>query len=294
MATIPDAELPPPIIGTGAYARELTSFALPLRRTDAHTWDRVNGARTYTVTAATVYEDKKSYAELPSGKYARAALFYLFSQARLTDEEVISLGRTPSDYLKFVGISKGGVTQKEALRQLQLVARAQFTIRAEDLVETPKGSAEVEDIRGGVLSEGVRLWTPLSGEHAGETMTSEVKLSSYFKQMVPSAVPIPRKAWHQLMRESKSAMSLDIYVWLCARLYSVNGKARMSWEQLHQQFGSTTDIRDFKRIFRQGLELALQVYPGARVEEAQSKTQRRGFNGLILSEGSPLPVESLF
>ena len=85
---------------------------------------RVMGERvTYTVTAGAVPDaDGVLYAELPSGRYARAALLYLFSEAWVTERATVDLGMCTHQYLAALGVSKGGVTYREAVRQLNLVA----------------------------------------------------------------------------------------------------------------------------------------------------------------------------
>lgn len=298
MSTIPEDQEGRPSprpVGTGAYPRELAQFALPMRSTTETMWSRSNGDFTYTVTAATMHDaNNVPYQEMPSGKYARAALFYLFSYARWTADKKLSLGASPSVYLKLAGVSKSGSAHREALRQLELVARAQFTVRQVSVVEdTARGPYESENLSGGVLAEDLRLWTPLAGGKS-ERLTSSVVISRYFEQMVDRAIPIPRSAWRYLMVHSKSALPLDVYVWLCHRLYQMPRESRISWTQLYQQFGSVSEMREFKRAFRKALKLVEAVYPEARITEEQGKTQRKGFSGFLLRPGSPEPIASSF
>ena len=88
-------------------------------------------------------------------------------------------------------------------------------------------------------------------------------------------------AWRRLANETKSPMALDIYTWLSCRLHGVTGLTRISWEQLHEQFGSTTEMRDFRRKFAQALELAKTVYPEANATIVR-RMGGRGFSGLLL------------
>lgn len=298
MSTIPEGQQDRPSprpIGTGAYPRELAQFALPMRPTTATTWSRSNGDFTYTVTAATMHDaNNQPYQQMPSGKYARAALFYLFSYARWSADKKFSLGANPSEYLKLASVPKSGTAHREALRQLELVARAQFTVRQVSVIEdTAKGPYESEQLSGGILAEDLRLWTPLA-EGKSEKLTSSVVISRYFEQMVDRAVPIPRSAWRYLMEHSKSALPLDVYVWLCHRLYHMPRESRISWTQLHQQFGFVSEVREFKRKFRAALKLVEVVYPEARITEEKSKSQRKGFSGFLLRPGSPEPIASAF
>ena len=62
-------------------------------------------------------------------------------------------------------------------------------------------------------------------------------------------------------------MPLDIYLWLAYRLHSLDGPKSVSWEALHLQFGAGTRLlKHFKPRLARDLEIAVAVYPDARVE----------------------------
>lgn len=304
MSTVPEASrlLPPRPARTGAYPRELCQFGLPLRPTDQTIWQRTNGNKEYAVTAGTFFKgtggSRQAYQELPSGKYARAALFYIFTLARLSGREEIPLGRTALGFLRQTGITKTGIAHREAQRQMMLVARANFTIHHRDVApHEDMGDTEVEDFEGGQLSESGRLWLPGDGSVFGDKdapITSHIKLTPYFRRMVEGAVPIPRDAWVHLMKGSKSAMPLDVYVWLCARLWGMEKETRVTWEQLRGQFGSASTMKDFRRTFRQSVEVVQEVWPESKgyFFEVSGKTRRTGFHGWKLRAGAPEPIAS--
>lgn len=61
-------------------------------------------------------------------------------------------------------------------------------------------------------------------------------------------------------------MVLDIYIWLAYRLHALKGDVEVSWPSLYGQFGAGyRRLRDFRAGFVGGLELALAVYPEARI-----------------------------
>ena len=127
-------KLPARRVAFGMMPRELMEFALPMDRPKLgeHIWTRRNGRVTYTVTAGAVPDVHGAlYLELPSGRYARAALLYLFSESWVTERATVDLGMCTHQYLAALGVSKGGVTYREAVRQLNLVAAAQFTIQVD-------------------------------------------------------------------------------------------------------------------------------------------------------------------
>jgi hypothetical protein len=61
-------------------------------------------------------------------------------------------------------------------------------------------------------------------------------------------------------------MVIDIYIWLAYRLHALKDDVEVSWLSLNAQFGAGYGrLRDFRTGFLHGLELALAVYPEARV-----------------------------
>lgn len=80
-------------------------------------------------------------------------------------------------------------------------------------------------------------------------------------------MPVNLDGWRAIQSASKSPLALDVYVWLCARLHNLKGVGRPTWEQLQAQFGSQTTRKEFVRLFKGALDIALQQYPQARVAE---------------------------
>ena len=62
-------------------------------------------------------------------------------------------------------------------------------------------------------------------------------------------------------------MTLDIYCWLTYRLHVLTGAREVSWKALHAQFGGGVSRLDyFCTVFIENFNLALAVYPDAKVE----------------------------
>ena len=59
---------------------------------------------------------------------------------------------------------------------------------------------------------------------------------------------------------------IDIYIWLAYRLHALKGDVDISWLSLFSQFGAGYGrLRDFRAGFLTGLEMAMAVYPEAKV-----------------------------
>ena len=62
-------------------------------------------------------------------------------------------------------------------------------------------------------------------------------------------------------------MAIDVYIWLAYRLHSLSRTTPVSWPAIHAQFGAGFKaIRQMKPVFSDALNLAMAVYPEARVD----------------------------
>jgi hypothetical protein len=122
-------------------------------------------------------------------------------------------------------------------------------------------------------------------EPARELFIETAKLSeSFFEQLQRHPVPVEEVAIRQI---SNNSQALDIYCWLAYRLHVVPPDSYLV-EGFHIQFGrSVPRIDHFRGLFKRNLDLALAVYPEAKV----------GINasGLILTPSKPpvTPKQSL-
>jgi hypothetical protein len=85
----------------------------------------------------------------------------------------------------------------------------------------------------------------------------------FYQAMRAHPVPLSETALRAIGPRS---MVIDIYIWLAYRLHALKGDVEVSWLSLNAQFGAGySRLRDFRSGFLGGLELALAVYPEARV-----------------------------
>lgn len=270
----------------GFIPPEFAAVSFPAARTDARSWTRINGDYSVTITPGTITEPEGHITELPSGKYARAALLYLCTRAKLTGENPIDVGSSYRSFIDQMGLPwQGSKRSGEALRQLLLLTAA--AVRISQHYVDADGELCSWDRRH-VVAEETILWTDLARTETSTTKDSSVYLSAGFLEMLDRAVPISMPAWKWLLTHSRSPMALDIYLWLCVRLPRCETTSRVTWAQLHQQFGATVPLPRFKQLFRRSLDVALQAYPTARIRESVGEHRRRGFKGYWLS-ASPDP-----
>ena len=87
---------------------------------------------------------------------------------------------------------------------------------------------------------------------------------SYFDELRRHPVPVEEIAIRQI---SNNSMAIDIYTWLAYRLHALAAPRPISWKALDAQFGhGFARIDNFRRQFKENLDLAMAVYPGAVVD----------------------------
>lgn len=254
---------------------EFIHFNLPYRRPAEPIWTRTNSNVTFEVMAGRVKNPDGTVDRfVPYGKQARAALLWMCTEAKLTNSPVLELGTSYNEFLTKLGMgarvgSRGGQsakTVKGTLAQLRALFAATISMDSDN--EYPDGKLRLDD-RGYRLAADSQLW--FSHRDAADIDTllpSKVTLSDgLFGSIIERGVPVNMDGWRAIQATSKSPLALDVYVWLCSRLYGLRSVARPTWPQLQAQFGSQSGPREFKRLFQGALDLAVKHYPEARVSE---------------------------
>ena len=100
---------------------------------------------------------------------------------------------------------------------------------------------------------------------------------AFFRELKAHPVPI----WEPALRHiQNNSASIDIYIWLAYRLHSLPKTTTVTWSAVFEQFGAGySRLRDFRKRFVEALQLALAVYPEAKVEVDE--------HGLLLHPSAP-------
>ena len=103
------------------------------------------------------------------------------------------------------------------------------------------------------------------GNAQGRLSLETAKLSEgFFEQLQRHPVPIEEAAIRALANNSAA---MDCYIWLAYRLHSLHSPKLVTWKALKAQFGvGFKELYHFKNRWPSALELALAVYPAARIE----------------------------
>jgi len=207
-------------------------------------------------------EGKREIVGVPYGSRARLIMLYLQSEALRTKSRNIELGRSMREWLGRMNISWGGKSGGIIRDQAERISACHISLhissgpgyprrygmKRQNIVDEAFFLEENEDLRQG----------PLLLEMA--TLSH-----NFFKALQEHAVPLAESALRII---NNNSMALDIYCWLAFRLRSLKGPTPISWAALKTQFGAGfKSIRDFRMRFRSNLNLALAVYPDARLDD---------------------------
>jgi hypothetical protein len=252
--------------------------ALPHKRlADEEIWCRTTRTISLLIEPVRVHAaSEPRYLGVPYGSRARLILLYLQTEAVRNNSREVELGRSMRDWLQRMDIGIGGKTYKDVREQAARIGACRLTFKwsaadgrmsAWDHDHIIKGGfafheLEGDDRQGSLWNETVRL---------GET---------FFEELQRHPVPIFEPAIRHIANQS---LTIDIYIWLAYRLHVLERPTPISWSSLREQFGAGyATVRSFRQRFLQGLELAMAVYPQARVD-ADTK-------GLLLYP-SPPPID---
>jgi hypothetical protein len=217
---------------------------------------------------------------VPYGSRARLIMLYLQSEALKTNNRSVELGRSLRDWLGKMGIPPGGKSIHSIREQAERITRCRISFHLhaagkegliqQHIVDTAMfgdtSGYERED------SAGPRDEDSAGVGRGGSGFLETVRLSeTFFEQLKRHPVPVDDAAIRAINRHS---MALDIYCWLAYRLHVLSGERDVSWKALHAQFGGGVSRLDhFRTVFTENLNLALAVYPDAKVEvEARGLT----------------------
>lgn len=260
---------------------DFINLSLPNTRFGSHLWIRRNGTQQLAVTAGAGIGPDGLESFVPYGKYARAALLLICTEAVRTGEPIIPISDTYRGFMKQLGVTWNRSNAAEAVRQMQAVAACTITVTNTKVSDV--GETEIDTERYTISFRDHMVFRADRSGELSDTTPSSIELSPEFMRVLTEAgrVPVRTDAWVYLLQHSKAAMTLDIYTWLAYRLHHLKRPVRISWEQLRQQFGSEAELRNFKPKFRQALEDVLVVYPEADVSEFGSG-RRGGTHGVLL------------
>ena len=202
---------------------------------------------------------------VPYGSRARLILLYLQSEAIRTNSRQIELGRSLRVWFAKRGVPIGRKGGRDVRERALRISRCRMTF------QITRGD-KVGFINQNIVDSGL-----FSSEGGGPLLETVHLSERFFNELKLHPVPLQEAAIKAL---SNSSQALDIYCWMTYRLHSLPRDTHITWAALRAQFGTTySGLRDFRKRFIESLQMALAVYPDAKVEISQA--------GLSLKKSRP-------
>ena len=278
----------------GFYPAPMIHYSLPYQQpkdaagSPVTVWKRFNGSYGLSMQAGPMKIPGQPGVEymLPYGKYARLALYYLCTEAVKNQSPTIELAMSYRGFMKDLGVPWDSKTAQAAVKQL----RALLAMRLDSF------STRVDE-DGAVLERQISCTVGTDVEIAFVQDGNIDKRRSYFvlsqefyNQVIEHfSVPLGNKVWAELVKSTKSPLTLDAYLWLHARLFeggqrSITRPVRITWDQLANQFGSTAQQKEWRKSFVKSLGEIGEVAPelAARVEVKSARGKGSGHCGIVL------------
>jgi hypothetical protein len=207
---------------------------------------------------------------VPFGAHARLILLFLQTEALRTGSREIELGASLRKWMARIGIQPGGSAFRSVRDQAERISRCRLSFHIQGNGRT---SALVNQ---SVVDRA--LFIEEDDGQQGRLSLEIAKLSEgYFEQLKKHPVPLEESAVRALANNSAA---IDAYIWLAYRLHVLTSDRLVTWKALKAQFGTSyKELYHFKSKWPKALQLALAVYPDAKVEIADE--------GVVLKPSRP-------
>ena len=215
----------------GFMARMLALCSLP--RTNPgqrYRYVRRNGPYTLVMSATGINK-------LPYGNLPRLILAWVCSEAVRTQNRVLVLGRSLSEFMRALGLEPVGGVRTRLRNQMRRLFSAHVSLVYED----KRGMV----IAGSQVADRAELWWNERKPDEPVLFDSKIRLGEdFYNEIINHPIPIEMNTLKALKR---SPLGLDLYLWLTYRTFSLRAPLRLSWQQVYQQFGLHPDRASDKR-----------------------------------------------
>lgn len=206
----------------------------------------------------------------PYGSIPRLVVAWLSSEAVKTKSRDIKLGDSLSQFMDSIGMTSQSGGVNGSITRLKEQMKRLFAARI--AVVSDPNSIDWTQMSFTLADKASIWWDPQNPRQAGLFESTITLGEQFFNELMEGPVPIDIRALRALRQ---SPISLDIYMWLTYRMFSLRKETVVPWEALKMQFGSeTSTMVKFRELFRRALVQVQTVYP-AKVDPKTS--------GLVLS-----------
>jgi hypothetical protein len=191
---------------------------------------------------------------LPYGTVPRLLLAWCTTEAVRTQSPQLYLGNNLSQFMERLGLVPTG-GRWGTVPRLKEQARRLFASRISCTYDDGQ-SWRIRSVQ--VVDDADLWWSQAPGQDT--LWESQLLLNQrFFQELVDRPVPIDLRALEALRR---SALALDIYLWLTYRMSYLKGKTLVPWAELEAQFGAGyTRPDNFRAHFTKQLKAVAAVFP---------------------------------
>lgn len=191
---------------------------------------------------------------LPYGPKARLLLLHLCTEAVRQRSPTVAVADSLSAFMKDMGFAVTGGergTIRQFKEQLNRLAACTMQIGLWDGGDTAR-TLNVPPFRQ------LDLWLPQGGD--GHVWSKTVQFhQDFYDNLIQHALPVDIRAARAF---SGSARKLDLLFWVGYRLRALQRPLRLTWINLHGQFGAdNASIRSFRQAFKADLAHLQEVFP---------------------------------
>ena len=207
----------------GFMARLLALCSLPRSNPGNRLqYKRVNGPFTLYMTAS-------GGNKLPYGNLPRLILAWVCSEAVRTQSRELVLGKSLSEFMRTLGVySSSGEKHTRLRNQMKRL----FGCTVSMIYENERGEARVSSL----VADRTVFWWSEGKPNQSSLWDSKIELGEkFFNEIINHPVPLNMNTLTALKR---SALGLDLYLWLVYRTFPLRAPLRLTWRLLYSQFGA--------------------------------------------------------
>ena len=219
----------------GFMARLLALCSLPRTNPgNRHQYKRVNGPYKLVMVAGA---DNK----LPYGSLPRLLLAWVSTEAVRTQSRELVLGHSLSGFMRKLGMSDDSGSPRGDRTRLRNQMKRLFGCSVQLIYEDERVTASMTS----PVAARAEFWWNERKPDEPVLFNSKIRLGEdLFNEIINHPVPLDMNTLTALKR---SALGLDLYLWLTYRTFMLNRPLRLTWQQVYRQFGAHPDNASDKR-----------------------------------------------
>lgn len=241
----------------GYMARALVQASMPHKMVKSSSFKRKNGNYSLVIKS-----DPDT--GIPYGSIPRLIMIWITTEAVRKKTRELVLNHSLSSFMSELGIPRTGAYIERFKDQIKRLFSCSISCTYDD-----GDTWQIENVN--TVKRASLTWSP---QKDGSSKTNESVLlldTDFFNEIINSPVPIDMNVIKKL---KGSSLALDIYSWLTYRMSYLSRMTKISWESLHNQFGSDyaqdkSGRFAFKKKFSEQMVKVLALYPDAHIQKCE-------------------------